>query len=209
MQSRWFIRAAQTAVIGFMAAEAMAQNNFPDITLPGTLPAATSVVRPMGFGAGTGAFGSSRLKHVKCADIQITVGSEKVCEVTVHVASHPLDLDKSGECLIRVKDVVQLAKNTDRVLWKLKGGGKNEFYFLDNGVVVDSNKADGDGESGDPVFSPEPVTGDRDVFKHAITKRVNRVFPYTIRLGHVYLDQTGKLTYVECAPLDPVIVNRD
>ena len=62
---------------------------------------------------------------------------------------------------------------------------------------------------GDEVFIAQPVTGDRDEFVHVVAKRPTRVFPYTIRLWHTCTDSKGMVRTKECAPLDPVIVNRD
>ena len=101
-------------------------------------------IRVLGF-TGSGGAGDGRLKHFPC--VHAEADDPKVCVVTVQVATHPFDADK-GECLIRVKDVIVFAKNTDQIKWKLVMDTKKEFYFADKGVDIDSNRDKDDGESG-------------------------------------------------------------
>lgn len=208
---RQVVLLTSAALCGLAFISASAQTPVPDLPVRAinTTAGAGSRIGITGFGGG--AVTDGFLKHHQCA---LAV---KECEVNVYVVPHPFGLFGGGECLIRVKDVIFLRADTEKIKWTLVMPKKKEFFFRDTdtstgrmGIEIAANGADGDGESGKRVFEEQPLSADADVFTHHVAvPKLNRVFAYTIKLRHTFKNGLGIETTTDCAPLDPVIVNRD
>lgn len=142
--------------------------------------------------------GSEHPEHLLCD----ATAAECVAEVKVRL--HPHDL-LNRACLINVAPVIFLPRDQSKmrsIRWKLKRTfGSGDFRFVSGRQLEIGDNVN---DKGDPVFRLKSAT-DTEVLFEIGTPPFAKLFPYTIRLE--YKDGSGNV--ITCAPLDPVIVNRD
>jgi hypothetical protein len=144
--------------------------------------------------AGAG-FSGPRLTHTMCP--ARTGGTLPVCNVTVYAASNPVN----GGCIVKVDDVVVLAEPLQVVAWNLSVVGSGTFRFaapstspIRTAIAIDDDAL--------PVFAVDGVDGTTQVRRRSVRAILN-AFTYTVNL-----DQLVSGAWVNCAPLDPIMVNR-
>lgn len=148
--------------------------------------------------------GTGRLGHVRCK-------KEADCSLDVKVRIHPHD-DQNRACLLNVKPMVYIHPNAlhKTITWRLVPGGTSPpaFQFVrGREVEIADNVDDINGSStlGSQVFKFNAATA--TTVTYDILTKIPKGFSYTINVE--YPDPSGGPMPIACAPLDPIIVNRD